>query len=135
MRLYGLQKQRRRLIEEQTQTEAPSATRDNTCQESQATCQILDVPVPPVMEVSKMVSPHRIQPWTAERIVDVPVPMVSEEHVDITKVSSQNRVQKRFKEQGVDGERIRSVELKRLSMCQPGQWRRCPSILETQVSP
>ena len=56
-----------------------------------------------------MVSPNRIQPLTAERIVNVPVPMVSEEHVDITKVSSQNRVQNRFKEQGVGRECIRSV--------------------------
>ena len=59
--------------------------------------------------VSNVVSPNRIQPWTAERIVDVPVLTVSEEHVDITKVSSQNRVQKRFKEQGVGRERIRSA--------------------------
>ena len=102
MRLYGLQKQREeadRGID--TDGGALSATRGQHMSEGKSshrlwqvwrTGQILDVPVPPVMEqlrkVPKMVSHDRIQPWTAERIVDVPVPTVSEEHVDITKVSS-----------------------------------------------
>ena len=36
----------------------------------------------------------------------MPVPKVVEEHVEITKVSSQNRVQQRFEEQSVGRERI-----------------------------
>ena len=70
--------------------------------------QILDVPVPPMMEqlreVLKMVSRDRIQPWTAEQIVDMPVLEVVEEHVEITKVSPQNRerISECSDEQGVD---------------------------------
>ena len=66
--------------------------------------QILDVPVPHVPEqleeVPNMVSPDRIQAWTAEQIVDMSVPKVVEEHVGITKVSSR-RGQQRFEEQCV----------------------------------
>ena len=49
--------------------------------------------------VPNMVSPIRIQRRTARQIVDVPVPKVVKEHVEITKVFSQNRVQPRLEEQ------------------------------------
>ena len=78
----------------------------------QRTGQILDVPVTPMVEplgqVPNIVFPNRIQQWTAEQIVDMPVPKVE--------IAS------------------RSVELNRLSMCQPGKWRRCPSVWETRLS-
>ena len=52
-----------------------------------------------------MVSPNRIQ-WSAERIVDMPVPKVLEGHVEMTNVSSRNRVQQRLEEQSVGRKRI-----------------------------
>ena len=54
----------------------------------------------------KMVSQDIIQPWTAEQIVDMPVPKVVEEHVEITKVSSRNRAEQRFEEQSVGWEHL-----------------------------
>ena len=42
-----------------------------------------------------MVSHDRIQERTTEQIVDMPFPKVVEEHVEITEVSSLNRVQQR----------------------------------------
>ena len=40
------------------------------------------------------------------QIVDMPVPKVVEEHVEIAKVSSRDRFQQRFEEQSVGQERI-----------------------------
>ena len=72
-------------------------------------------------EVPNIVSLNSIQPWTAEHIVDMPVPKVVEEHVEITKVSSQNRVQQRSEEQSVVRERISECEVEQVVDVSAGQ--------------
>ena len=71
-------------------------------------------------EVPNMVSLNRIQPWTAEQIVDIPVRKV-EEHVEITKVSSRNRFQQRFEEQRVGRERISECRVEQFVDVAAGQ--------------
>ena len=63
--------------------------------------QVLDVPVPEMVEVPKTVSHDGIQQQTAEQIVDVPVPM------EVSKDLAQDRVQRRFAEQTIDNPVIR----------------------------
>ena len=66
--------------------------------------QIFDVPVP------ETVSDDRIQQRTAEHIVDVLIPLIMEEIVEIIKVVLQERISERIREQTVDAHVPRVVE-------------------------
>ena len=74
-----------------------------------------------------MVSVVRIRPWTAEQIVDLLVPNLGAEHVEVTKVSSWKRVQQRFEEQSVSQERISECRVEQVVGVPAGQ-------METRVS-
>ena len=51
------------------------------------------------VEVLKIVSQDRIPQQTAEQLVDIPVPQVTEEIIEMSNVLSQDRVQQRNVEQ------------------------------------
>ena len=77
-----------------------------------------------------MLPQNRIQRWTAEQIVDMPVPEVVEEHVDIAKVSSQNRVPQLFQEQSAGQERISERRVEQTVDVPNKCRRRCPETVE-----
>ena len=64
--------------------------------------QVLDVPVPEMVEVPKTVSQDKIQQRIVEQIIDVPVPQVVKELVEVSKVFPQDRVQQCFTEQTIE---------------------------------
>ena len=64
--------------------------------------QVLDVPVPEMVEVPKTISQDKIQQRIVEQIMDVPVPQVMKELVEVSKVFPQDRVQQCFTEQTIE---------------------------------
>ena len=73
--------------------------------------QVLDVPVPEMVEVPKTISQDKIQQRIVEQIIDVPVPQVVKELVEVSKVFPQDRVQQCFTEQTIETPAI-SLEVK-----------------------
>ena len=72
--------------------------------------QTLDVLVPKMVELPKIVSQDRIQQRTVGQIVDVPVPQAVEELAEVFRVFSQDRIQQRAVEQTIDTPAISLVE-------------------------
>ena len=67
--------------------------------------QVLDVPVPEMVEVPKTMSQDKIQQRIVEQIVDVPVPHVGE-LMEVSKDFAQDRVQRCFGEQTIENPAI-----------------------------